>query len=151
MFISLLFILSCNSDNSKTDVSLWKGKELTIKSALKRLMKRDNRDCFVIFSEKESGKFVQFTKQKGKLLIDLPEQPLRKHNVLDKAKHFFKQYDSEYKTFEIKSLNGEIVETYSNFDKILDENYDLAFEIAVGVFDHIYGLSPDFEMTIEEN
>lgn len=148
--ICIIVFAGCNG-KKEVKIDLWRDKESIIKTSLQRLMSRTNEDCFVILTNIKTGEFVQFTQNDGALIIDLPEHPLNDRS-LKRAVAFFRKYDTEIETSPMYSVpDNEIIGEFSYFQKELAHNYDLAFELAVGVFAEVFHFSPDFEMSIREN
>ena len=85
--------MGCNSTPKqiKSEISENEVEEITI--ALTQLLKRGNSDAFVIFTEVNSGKFVQFAGSVNEdLYFSLPANQLNQ-NELSIAKEKLKEYN----------------------------------------------------------
>ena len=123
-----------------------------IANALSALMQRSNDDNFVIFFDRETQKFVQFTySEKGGIFLDLPEQPLDGPAMV-RATAYFMQYDISPETYEVYTDLTKTVPAgmHTSFNMDLRRDVQRATRIVFDVFEEIY-LLPDFELIIKEN
>ncbi len=124
-----------------------------IYAALERLLARSNQDAFLIIEEPKSQKFVQFAgSSEEPLIFDLPAQGLSEEE-LERAKALFADYDIEMEAtpiYEDESME-RIVDQQYGFSAILDQELELAVELASLVLLEVYGLEADAKLTLEEN
>jgi hypothetical protein len=125
-----------------------------IARALSALLQRDNEDAFVIFEEKESGKYVQFAGSAHEnLFLDLPIQTLTKTEV-ERAKVLFQelgiQGPQEYPTYTDKSLET-MAGMQISFQVNFGQNVQQAVQFTQAIFDRVYEFPQDFQLVIEEN
>ena len=109
---------------------------IKMRKALKDLLSRENEDAFVIFSDKQTGRFVQFAGSSHEnLLLDLPIQSLLKQE-LKQILYILKQYGD----FE------EGVETQFSLNIDFDKNHITAAKVALDIMCQVFELSKDFEL-----
>jgi hypothetical protein len=123
-----------------------------IRAALAALLRRRS-DSFVIFEDKQSGKFVQFAgpDKKERLLLDLPfasldaEESRRAEEHLPPLGVRAVEYDF------LDRPGGIVVGHTRSFGKDFGRNVEEATRAALEVFDRVYQLPPDFDLVVTEN
>jgi len=119
-----------------------------IVAALRALLDRTNRDAFVIFQDKSSGKFVQFAGSAGEpLFLDLPAQALNDDESKRAAKLFRELAAKSPAGAAVRPEGGET----RGFQLRFGRDAERAAEAALRVFREGYRLPADFELSIEEN
>ena len=114
---------------------------IKMRKALKDLLSRENEDAFVIFSDEQTGRFVQFAGSSHEnLLLDLPIQSLLKQE-LKQALDMLKKYgDIE-----------ECTETQFSLNIDFSKNYVTAAKVALDIMCQVFELSKDFELEIDRD
>lgn len=123
-----------------------------IESALTRMLARQNEDALVIFEEKSSRKFVQFTGSVGGgLLLDLPFQALDR-TELERARNYFLEHGVRAEGYDIfDAPGGEVVGRQYSFQKDFGHDVRAAANVVSDVFRRVYQLSSDFDLGVTEN
>lgn len=111
-----------------------------IREALASLLARSNDDAFVIFEQAGKRKFVQFAGGPGGLLLDLPVEALSESERA-RAESFFGAID-------VRLMDQP---NYSSFQVDFGRDAESAARTTLDIFHRVYGLSPDFRLTVEEN
>ena len=123
-----------------------------IQNALKRLAHSDLDDGFVIFSDKNSGRFVQFAgSNREGLLMDFPAQSLSE-SELETAQAVFKEYGSSLEASPLLDKpGGEVVDAHFGFSLHFGKEIEAAARVAYYVLLTVFDLRENFELDIEEN
>lgn len=124
----------------------------TIESALARLTDRKNEDAFVIFEEKSSGKFVQFSRTADQgLFLDLPSQTLNAAEM-ERATEYFLQQGVRIEEFDLfDGPGGKRVGSQCSFQKDFGQDIRAAADVVSEVFRRVFQFPAEFELVITEN
>ena len=124
-----------------------------IEAALQALLQPTNEDAFVIFEDRATGKFVQFTgSAEEPLLLDLPLQ------ALDTAER--QRAQDLFRTFSLPGATaadlydkpgGTIVGQQVSYQLECGKDCTHAAETAMRIFEVVYGLPSAFDLIVEEN
>jgi hypothetical protein len=124
-----------------------------INTALPALLSRHNDDAFVIFEERESGKYVQFAGSVPEpLLPDLPSQALTAEEEQRAALLF-----SELGSGNATSANlydrplWPVVGRQISYQLAFGQDSGRAAEVTTRIFNEVYHLPPAFALSITEN
>lgn len=109
----------------------------TIKETLRQLKAGQTPEDFVIFEDKDSGKFVQFT---DAILVDLPVANADEMAIL-RAEIIFKNAGLPF----TQSNQGKFV----TFDMDFGDDIDAAADFALTLFREFYNLPERFELEIK--
>lgn len=110
-----------------------------IRAGLAALLERLGDNGFVIFSDPDSGAFVQFAGDPDDgLVFDLPFQPLDKE-ALARARKYLPP----------RGLKEEGDEMQSMFTGALGPDVERACEAAQATFAKVYRLAPGFSLKVE--
>jgi hypothetical protein len=122
-----------------------------IQSCLRTILREENEFAFVIFAEKRSGKFVQFTgSAKQGLQLDLPFQTLSEAEIA-KARAFFRSQGIEAREYELFDRpGGKVVGHQRTFKEDLGRDVRGAARMAQDIFEQVYQFPADFELEITE-
>jgi tetratricopeptide (TPR) repeat protein len=125
-----------------------------ITKALSALLQRDNADAFIIFEEKETGKFIQFAGSKNEdLLLDLPSQTLSREEMA-RAKVLFEELGSsgpeKHAMYTDKSLEV-IARIQTSFNMNFGRDFRRAAEVTLAVFERVYRFPAEFQLILKEN
>lgn len=108
--------------------------------ALKGLLSRENEDSFVIFSDQQTKRFVQFAgSEHENLLLDLPIQSLSTQEI------------EQVQRIANDSFDLKVVTTSFGLNIDLGKDYKIAVKIALDIMHQVFELSRDFELEVEEN
>lgn len=122
-----------------------------ISDALSALVQRSNNDCFVIFTERDTSKFVQFAHNLPTgLYLDLPVQGLSTA-ALERATKYFRRRGVDGPTEHEAYATDGSSETYSSFNMTLGDDVRLASRITLDVFSEVYQFPNDFVLLLTEN
>jgi len=145
--------MGCNSTPKqiKSEISENEVEEITI--ALTQLLKRGNSDAFVIFTEVNSGNFVQFAGSVNEdLYFSLPANQLNQ-NELSIAKEKLKEYNIHLSSSPM--YTDETMEhsagTMDEFSKRIGRDVENGANLAITVLTEIFELDEDIQLKIEEN
>jgi hypothetical protein len=121
-------------------------------SALAALLRRRNRDAFVIFEEKPSGKFVQFARAlRQELLLDLPLQTLDVGEQARAAALFLGLGVQETEDAMLDGPGGRVVGRQRSFQMTFGDDVRAAADVASEVFRRVFQSPPSFELELTEN
>ncbi|NOQ35091.1 MAG: hypothetical protein GQ569_04260 [Methylococcaceae bacterium] len=123
-----------------------------LEDALQRLLRRENADAFVIFSDKNTGRFIQFAGSAYEnLLLDLPVQTLS-DGELEKTNEVLKQYGVSLGVTQLLDKpDGVPTSMQYGFNIDFGNDYKSAANTTHYLMQIIYSLSDDFDLAIEEN
>lgn len=125
-----------------------------IVDALSALLQRRNKDAFVIFEEKRSGKYVQFAGSANEdLLLDLPSQTLTEEEM-KRAEVLFRGLGipgpETYEMYTDESMET-VAGTQTSFHMGLGRDVVRAAEVTLAIFERVYQFPPDFPLALDEN
>lgn len=118
-----------------------------IPEALLRLLQR--RKGAVVFSDAQTGKFVQFEAQEGTLVVDLPVKGLDAGERA-RATQCFGQLDVFAEPAALEESGGVAVAAEAPFRCALGDNVRFAAELALVIFVDVFGLAEEFPLLVEE-
>ncbi len=148
LFIISLIILSCSEPkgNPKMNNSERITQELT------SLLTRSNKDAFVIFEDKETRKYVQFSGSiREPLLLNLPAVALSS-SELDRAKKIFAEYNIKLEKSPFGKYEGGPVTGYDyQFFMDLGKDINKASKISMRIFNEVYLLPNTFNLGVDAN
>lgn len=122
-----------------------------IHQALKELITRTNADAFAIFTERGTGKFVQFAGGRDQpLILDLPKAELTETES-DSALRLLRQYAEQVERKRVVHRPGVLMVGKHGLDLVLDKDVDKASRIAIEVFREVFQLQGDIDLEITEN
>jgi hypothetical protein len=149
--IPIIVLLAMNGCSSSQQ-SLSPENQKTVFAALTNLLTRTNQDSFVIFQERSSHKFVQFSASQAEgLQLDLPSQPLSPEE-LKRAKNMFKQIGVSFDTWQLLDQpGGKPVRDQSGFQLYLGKEIDRAAVLVSRVLLEVYRFPPTLELVVIEN
>jgi hypothetical protein len=127
--------------------------EERVMQALSKLLKRTNTDSYVIFIDGNTGAFVQLlTSPPGNLMFDLPDKPLGQP-AMARAEQYFARRGVELTSSQLyrDAQMAEPAGIARSFQLDLGRDVQRATRVVFEVFDEIYRLPQQFELTIEEN
>jgi hypothetical protein len=125
-----------------------------IVDSLSGLLQKRNRDAFVIFEEKSSGKFVQFAGSANEgLLLDLPSQTLAKEEM-ERAKALFRELGipgpETYEMYTDKARKT-VAGMQTSFQMDFGRDVVRAAQVVLAIFERVYRFLPDFHLVLTEN
>lgn len=121
---------------------------IRIAMALHSLLGRTNRDAFVIFQDKPSGKFVQFAGSADEsLFLDLPPQALNEDEKPRAAKLFRELAAKGPK----EGADRQTGKGLTGFQLRLGCDVDRGADVTLRIFREVYQLPADFALVLEEN
>ena len=124
-----------------------------IKTALRALLNRRNDDAFVIFEERDSGKFVQFAGSADQpLLLDLPSQALSAEEQQRAALLFAQLGSADATSADLYDRpGGQVVGRQISYQLVFGQDCDRAAEVTSRIFKEVYRLPAEFELSVTEN
>lgn len=124
-----------------------------IKTALRALLNRSNDDAFVIFEEKASGKYVQFAGSLDQpLLLDLPLQALTAEEQRRASVLFNELATGDATQADLyDQREGQVVGQQVSYQLVFDRDAERAADVTSRIFDEIYHLPAEFDLTVTEN
>lgn len=123
-----------------------------LEAALERLTQRENADAFVIFSDKNTGRFIQFAGSKHEnLLLDLPVQTLSAEELKKAADILIEHGITLGVTQLLDKPDGEPTNLQYGFNIDFGNSYKTAASTVHYLMQEIYSLPYDFNLEIEEN
>jgi hypothetical protein len=150
--ISIIF-MACNSSSKQKRSEISESEVEKIRIALTQLIKKENSDAFVIFTDVNSGKFVQFAGSVNEdLYFSLPASQLNQ-NELSIAKEKLKKYNIHLNSFPM--YTDETMEyslgTMEEFSKSIGRDVEIGVKITITILTEIFELEGDIQLIIEEN
>ena len=123
-----------------------------ITQELTSLLSRSNKDAFVIFEDKKTKKYVQFSGSiREPLLLNLPAVALSS-SELDRAKQLFAEYNIKLEKSPHGDFEGGPVTGYDyQFFMELGKDANKAASITMRVFSEVYLLPQNFNLGVETN
>ena len=127
-----------NKTKDWSNEELVNSKKLEIRTAITKLMTRNNEDAFVMFHDASSKKYIQFSGgQSSPIVMDLPFISLSSGEFL-RARVVLSNYPLE-------------IDESPAFKIDCGKKVDLAIELCLRVFQYVQNLEPDFSILITEN
>jgi hypothetical protein len=118
-----------------------------VEEALDRLLTRGG-EAFVVFEDKASGKFVQFSGSMDEpLLLDVPSQELSDVEF-ERARTFFRDLDV---SFTSDGQNGQVSGIEGSFQLLLGQDTKRGADLTLCIFAEVFQLPAEFSLSIEEN
>jgi hypothetical protein len=123
-----------------------------MRSALAALLRRENDDAQMIFEEKRTRKFVQFTGSAHQdLFLDLPGQALDQAQT-QRADSYFQELGVRVEEYDVFDRpGGRVVGRQRSFQKSLGRDVETAADIAEQIFERVYQFPANFELVVKEN
>lgn len=124
----------------------------TIRSSLNKLAQSDSDNAFVVFSDKQTGRFLQFAgSRQQNLLLDLPTQMLSP-DEFETAQAVFKEYGTDLEASPLLDKpGGEVVDAHFGFNLSFGKEVDAAARVAHYIMLTVFELKDNFELSVEEN
>lgn len=140
-FAVLFLILLVAAGKAHGDEALSTASDF--KPALERLIEQPSPGAFLIFTEVETGRFVQFAQSPEQgIQFDFPVDPLTESEI-SRASQYLIQLGAEFKSWQVGPDNMQA------FSKFLQHDVDAAALFATTVFEKVLGLSPDARYRVE--
>jgi hypothetical protein len=129
-------------------------RQYAVQSALEDLLEQPTNGAALLFSDRASGRFVQFLQLNGALLLDLPIQSLR-GGEKERVGEFFRNLSEQSAAPE--AAGGappkaalSVVTTSRSFQVSFGQDARQAADVTLDVLRELLGVAEDFELEIEQ-
>jgi hypothetical protein len=120
--------------------------------ALERLLRRHNRDAYVVFENRGTGKFVQFAcGPRHTLVLDLPHGALTEEELSRAADLFQSPGVSAREDNQAKKPWWRRLFETRTFQIDLGTDPERVADLVLGVFERVYRAEERLDLDIEEN
>jgi hypothetical protein len=129
-------------------------RQYAVQSALEDLLEQPTNGAALLFSDRASGRFVQFLQLNGALLLDLPIQALR-GGEKERVGEFFRNLSEQSETSEASGgappkTALSVVTTSRSFQVKFGQDARQAADVTLDVLRELLGVAEDFELEIEQ-
>jgi hypothetical protein len=140
-------VVGCGAGTeSENRVTAREANEVRIRKALVAMLERQADDKFVIFEVSHTRKFAQFAgSSREGLFFDLPRQALDDAEW-QRATALFQELGIAEEIYDIPA--GNVAHRQRSFQKDFGRDVDAATNVALQVFQRVYRVPADFDLTI---